>query len=78
MPAKKGEILVRRRRATENSVNGEMLCTKGRYGWDFATHKDRLTSPMLRRDLAYKMGITDEPWDTVGTKSPLAVRKPRS
>ena len=71
---KNGEILYAEG-ATENSVNGAMLCTKGRYGWDFATHKDRLTSPMLRRDLAYEMGLTDEPWE-LPDKSPLAVRKP--
>ncbi len=43
-------------------VNGEFLCTKGRYGWDFATHPDRLTTPLIRRDLAYALGLTDEPW----------------
>ncbi len=72
---KNGDILYAEG-ASGNSVNGETLCTKGRYGWDFATHKDRLTSPMLRRDLAYEMGLTDEPWE-LPTKSPLAVRKPK-
>lgn len=71
---KNGDILYAEGVA-ENSVNGEMLCTKGRYGWDFATHPDRLTSPMLRRDVAYEMGLTDEPWQ-LPEKSPLAVRKP--
>jgi predicted molibdopterin-dependent oxidoreductase YjgC len=60
----------------DNSVNGEMLCTKGRYGWDFATSPDRLTSPMLRRDVAYNLGLTDEPWQ-LPEKSPLAVRRPK-
>ncbi len=60
----------------DNTVNGEMLCTKGRYGWDFATSPDRLTSPMLRRDVAYNLGLTDEPWQ-LPEKSPLAVRRPK-
>ena len=41
---KEGEILYAQ--ATPDApVNGEILCSKGRYGWDFATHKERLTSP---------------------------------
>ncbi len=57
-------------------VNGEFLCTKGRYGWDFATSPERLTSPMIRRDVAYELGLIDEPWELPAT-SPLDVRKPK-
>ena len=57
-------------------VNGEFLCSKGRYGWDFVTHPDRLTSPMIRRDLAYQMGLSDDPWE-LPDRSPLAVRNPK-
>jgi formate dehydrogenase alpha subunit len=44
------------------TVNGEFLCVKGRYGWDFADSPERLTQPLVRRDLAYELGLTDEPW----------------
>jgi predicted molibdopterin-dependent oxidoreductase YjgC len=57
-------------------VNGEFLCTKGRYGWDFATHPDRLTSPMIRRDLAFDLGLTAEPWE-LPLESPFSVEHPR-
>jgi len=57
-------------------VNGEFLCTKGRYGWDFATNAERLTSPMLRRDMAYELDLTSESWE-LPEKSPLMVRKPK-
>lgn len=57
------------------TVNGEFLCTKGRYGWDFASSPDRLTSPMMRRDIAYELGITDEPWQ-LPEVSPLKVKEP--
>jgi len=60
---------------TEAPVNGEFLCTKGRYGWDFATSPDRLMSPMVRRDVANQLGLTNETWD-LPEKSPLAIRKP--
>jgi formate dehydrogenase alpha subunit len=56
-------------------VNGEFLCSKGRYGWDFATHPERLTRPLLRRDLAYELGLTEEAWQ-LPEKSPLATIRP--
>ncbi len=41
-------------RVTSNpnaSVNGMHLCVKGRYGYDFVHHPDRLTKPLVRRYL---------------------------
>ncbi len=70
---KDGEILYAQG-AVDESVNGEMLCTKGRYGWDFASHPERLTSPLIRRDLAHELGLTDEPWQLSDT-SPLNARR---
>jgi formate dehydrogenase major subunit len=32
------------------------LCVKGRYGWDYAQHPQRLTRPLIRRDEAYPKG----------------------
>lgn len=46
----------------EAAVNGEFLCVKGRFGWDFVNKADRLTHPLVRKDLAYELGLTDEPW----------------
>ena len=31
-----------------SGINGEFLCVKGRYGFDFNAHEERLTSPMIR------------------------------
>lgn len=62
--------------ANGTSVNGEFLCSKGRYGWDFATNRDRLTKPLIRRDVAYERGLIDEPWELPDV-SPLNVRKPQ-
>jgi predicted molibdopterin-dependent oxidoreductase YjgC len=55
-------------------VNGEFLCAKGRYGWDFAGHEERLTKPLVRRDLAYELGLTPDSWQ-LPEKSPLTVRR---
>ncbi len=69
-----GEILYAQARS-DAPVNGEFLCSKGRYGWDFVSSPDRLTTPLLRRDVAYELGLIDEPWE-MPEQSPLAVRKP--
>ena len=60
----------------EAPVNNEFLCSKGRHGWDFANHPERLSTPLIRRDVAYELGLTDEPWD-LSDKSPLDVRRPK-
>nr|MBN1228234.1 molybdopterin-dependent oxidoreductase [Anaerolineae bacterium] len=66
---KDGEIIYAQG-TSDGPVNGEFLCTKGRYGWDFAASPERLTVPLIRRDLAYDLGLTDEPWELPET-SPL-------
>lgn len=58
-----------------DTVNGEFLCSKGRYGWDFVRDPDRLTKPLIRRDVAHELGLTDEAWELPDT-SPLAMHSP--
>jgi formate dehydrogenase alpha subunit len=35
----------------EAPANGEFLCVKGRFGWDFVSSPERLTQPLVRRAL---------------------------
>ena len=37
----------------ESPVNHERLCVKGRYGFDYAQHPQRLTKPLIRRPEFY-------------------------
>jgi len=53
-------------------VNGEFLCTKGRFGWDFATHSDRLTTPLVRRDYAAAHGLAGPEAGAVGDFVPVS------
>jgi predicted molibdopterin-dependent oxidoreductase YjgC len=43
--------VVRVTSAPDAPVNGMALCVKGRYGYDFVHHEDRLTRPKVRRYL---------------------------
>jgi formate dehydrogenase major subunit/formate dehydrogenase alpha subunit len=47
---KDGQI-IRVTSSPESPVNGMRLCVKGRYGYDFVHHSDRLTKPMVREYL---------------------------
>lgn len=40
----------------ESPVNHGRLCVKGRYGWDYASHSQRLTRPLIRRPESYPKG----------------------
>ncbi|MBV8867626.1 MAG: NADH-quinone oxidoreductase subunit NuoG, partial [Acidobacteriaceae bacterium] len=42
-----GEI-IRANNRDRSGVNGEFLCVKGRYAFDFNAHPDRLTAPLVR------------------------------
>jgi NADH-quinone oxidoreductase subunit G len=43
-----GSEIVRGDNRDKGGINGEFLCVKGRYAFDFANHKDRLTKPLVR------------------------------
>jgi len=53
----------------ESPVNHGRLCVKGRYGYDYATHPQRLTTPLIRKAEAYPRGpLSPEVQSSVGKK----------
>jgi formate dehydrogenase major subunit len=54
-----GSEVVRMVPFKDGKANHGHSCVKGRFAWGYATHKDRITSPMIRKK------ITD-PWQEVG------------
>jgi NADH-quinone oxidoreductase subunit G len=44
----RNDKIIRGNNRDRSGVNGEFLCVKGRYAFDFVEHPDRLQSPMLR------------------------------
>ncbi|MCI0349447.1 MAG: NADH-quinone oxidoreductase subunit NuoG [Acidobacteriales bacterium] len=45
-----GMEIVRGDNRDKSGINGDFLCIKGRYAFDFANHEDRLTQPLIRKD----------------------------
>ncbi len=44
----RNEKIIRGNNRDRSGINGEFLCIKGRYGFDFTEHPERLQSPLLR------------------------------
>ncbi len=49
LSVRNNEIL-RANNRDHSGVNGEFLCAKGRFGFDFATHPERIRAPLVRRN----------------------------
>ena len=49
-------------------VSGGSLCVKGRFGFDFLGHPDRLTDPLIRRDGKLEPASWDEALDLVADR----------
>jgi NADH-quinone oxidoreductase subunit G len=54
-----GTEIVRGDNRDKSGINGDFLCVKGRYAFDFAHHEERLTQPLIRKNGR----LTESPWD---------------
>ncbi|MBV8087675.1 MAG: formate dehydrogenase subunit alpha [Chloroflexi bacterium] len=51
-----------------NDSSQGMLCVKGRFGFEFVNHPDRLTRPLIKRNGAFEEASWDEALDLVADK----------
>ena len=63
-----GMEIVRGDNRDKSGTNGDFLCIKGRYGFDFANHEDRLTKPLIRRDGKLMPATWEEAFELIGKK----------
>ncbi len=52
----------------DNPVNSGDLCVKGRFGFDFINHPDRLTKPLLKKEGIFVEAEWDEALDFIAKK----------
>ena len=52
----------------DNESSLGMLCVKGRFGYTFVHHQDRLTTPLVRRGGRLTPATWDEALDTIAGK----------
>ena len=52
----------------DNVVNGIALCVKGRFGWDFVNHQERLNTPLIKKNGEFVEASWDEAFDLIESK----------
>jgi NADH-quinone oxidoreductase subunit G len=63
-----GMEIVRGDNRDKSGINGDFLCIKGRYAFDFANHEDRLTQPLVRKSGRLTPATWEEAFELIGRK----------
>jgi len=63
-----GMEIVRGDNRDKSGTNGDFLCIKGRYAFDFANHEERLTQPLIRKAGKLTPATWEEAFELVGKK----------
>ncbi len=50
----RNQEIIRANNRDRSGINGEFLCVKGRFGWDFVNNGRRLSEPLSRKDDGYQ------------------------
>jgi formate dehydrogenase major subunit len=64
----RGDRVVSVRGDKDSPVNSGQLCVKGRFGYHFINHPDRLTAPLIKRDGVFVEASWDEALDLVAAR----------
>jgi NADH-quinone oxidoreductase subunit G len=56
--------IIRANNRDHSGFNGEFLCVKGRFGWDFVNHDKRLTAPLIRKNGKQESSTWEEALET--------------
>ncbi len=63
-----GMQIVRGDNRDKSGINGDFLCIKGRYAFDFANNPDRLQQPLIKRDGKFVAATWEQAFDLIATK----------
>jgi len=63
-----GAEIVRSDNRDKSGINGDFLCVKGRYAFDFAHHKDRLTEPLIRKNGKLTPATWEDAFELIGKR----------
>ena len=63
-----GMEIVRGDNRDKSGTNGDFLCIKGRYAFDFANHEDRLKQPLIRKNGKLTAATWEEAFELVGKR----------
>ncbi|MGA7560028.1 MAG: NADH-quinone oxidoreductase subunit NuoG [Terriglobales bacterium] len=63
-----GMEIVRGDNRDKSGINGDFLCVKGRYAFDFAHHAERLTQPLVRKNGKLTPATWEEAFELIGMR----------
>ncbi len=63
-----GLQIVRGDNRDKSGINGDFLCIKGRYAFDFADHEERLTRPLVRKNGRLTPSTWEEAFELIGRR----------
>jgi NADH-quinone oxidoreductase subunit G len=63
-----GAEIVRGDNRDKSGINGDFLCVKGRYAFDFAHNKERLTEPLVRSNGKLEPATWEEAFERIGKR----------
>jgi NADH-quinone oxidoreductase subunit G len=63
-----GAEIVRGDNRDKSGINNDFLCIKGRYAFDFAHHKERLTQPLIRKNGKLTPATWEEAFELIGNR----------
>ncbi len=63
-----GMQIVRGDNRDKSGINGDFLCVKGRYAFDFANNPDRLQQPLIKRDGKFVSSTWEQAFDLIAAK----------
>ncbi len=68
-----GMQIVRGDNRDKSGINGDFLCVKGRYAFDFANDSERLSSPLIKHDGKFVPAKWDEAFNLIASKFKEAI-----
>jgi NADH-quinone oxidoreductase subunit G len=63
-----GMEIVRGDNRDKSGINGDFLCVKGRYAFDFAHHPERLAQPLIRKNGKLTPATWEEAFELIGQR----------
>jgi NADH-quinone oxidoreductase subunit G len=63
-----GMDIVRGDNRDKSGINGDFLCIKGRYAFDFADHSERLKQPLIRKEGRLTPATWEEAFELIGKR----------
>ncbi len=68
-----GMQIVRGDNRDKSGINGDFLCIKGRYAFDFANNDDRLTQPLIKREGKFFPATWEQAFELIASKFKEAI-----